>query len=530
MVMRIGGLASGMDTDTVVKQMLSREQARVDKVKGQKQILQWQQETYRDFIGQIQKFKNKYFDQLNKATYALSNSFFSSKTSTVVGSDSGAVSITPSNTANSGTYKVDVTTVAKGAKVEATLNAKLTDSLSGVGINTGEKITIKGTGISDTVIEVKDSTKTISDLVSLINNDTNLKGNINASYSEITGKLSIETVNTGNAQELTVTDSFSNNNIKFLDSNVQNPIEGQKALGVNGNIKVTVNGGASTYTTNKFTVDGIAFNIKDIGTTPTSTTFEVSPNVDKAVDNIKEFVKTYNEMIDGIASKIYERKQYKYSPLTDEQKKEMKEDEIKSWESKCKEGIIKGDSTLEKMLLDMRQAFSTSIDGKTVKGVSINLKDIGIGTSADFTQRGKLEIDEEKLRTALKERPDDVAKLFTQESSDYPYDKKTGYGGNPNRRDNVGIFVRLSDIVEDNIGTIGGKGFLLKKAGITGDITVTQNTISDTIKEKDTLLSDLIRKMSDKEAMLYNKFATLESVMNKYNSQSSWLTQQLGGM
>ncbi|MGI6587218.1 MAG: flagellar cap protein FliD N-terminal domain-containing protein [Peptococcia bacterium] len=42
--MRVGGLASGMDIDQIVQDMMRAERKRVDVVEQNKQILEWRQE------------------------------------------------------------------------------------------------------------------------------------------------------------------------------------------------------------------------------------------------------------------------------------------------------------------------------------------------------------------------------------------------------------------------------------------------------------------------------------------------------
>ena len=57
----ISGLASGMDTDSIVESLLMGTQTKIDKQTGLKQQLEWKQETYRDLIGKINTFGDKYF-------------------------------------------------------------------------------------------------------------------------------------------------------------------------------------------------------------------------------------------------------------------------------------------------------------------------------------------------------------------------------------------------------------------------------------------------------------------------------------
>ena len=59
--LRITGLATGLDTDNVVKQLMQVEKMKVDKVLQEKQLIQWQQDLYREIIGDINTFKSTYF-------------------------------------------------------------------------------------------------------------------------------------------------------------------------------------------------------------------------------------------------------------------------------------------------------------------------------------------------------------------------------------------------------------------------------------------------------------------------------------
>lgn len=63
---RIPGLATGMDTDSMVKQMLSGEQNKVDKAKQKQQSVKWQQEIYRAVIKDVKDLQDKYFSVTSK--------------------------------------------------------------------------------------------------------------------------------------------------------------------------------------------------------------------------------------------------------------------------------------------------------------------------------------------------------------------------------------------------------------------------------------------------------------------------------
>src|SRR3712207_8151347 len=57
---RITGLATGMDTDAMVKKMIMREQQRIDKANGDKQYNQWRQEEYIGIIKDTRELRDDF--------------------------------------------------------------------------------------------------------------------------------------------------------------------------------------------------------------------------------------------------------------------------------------------------------------------------------------------------------------------------------------------------------------------------------------------------------------------------------------
>lgn len=56
MVMRIGGLASGMDIDSMVEKLMQAEKAPLNKLFQQKQKYEWQRDAYRDVNKKLKAF------------------------------------------------------------------------------------------------------------------------------------------------------------------------------------------------------------------------------------------------------------------------------------------------------------------------------------------------------------------------------------------------------------------------------------------------------------------------------------------
>lgn len=424
--------------------------------------------------------------------------------------------------------------------------------------------------ISDEIVDPDDPAQTITGAknmtISNIIDDIYSKANVKLSYSQLTRKFMLESDVTGAAQSIyvemgsdlsedakKVTNDFLNS---IFGSNDVLPSpdgdgyfdrisdEGKDAIvtivnpdyisqqGYEGNTVVKSN--------NSFTIDGVTYNLnkvseKDANGDFVPTTITLTKNSQKTFDKIKEFVDKYNELIGKINEKVDEKKQYKYLPLTDEQKNEMSEDEIKKWEEKAKEGLLSGDSTLANMLYNMRNAFYDAVQTNydDSRSIGVSLSSIGITTSNNISERGKLIIDEKKLKDALDNNGDKVANLFTKISSSQPsYSPDMGQAARSARYKEEGLFQRINDIFQDNLRTFrnnnGQKGTLLEKAGIKGDYTEFDNLLTDELNKKDKMLNELADKLLERENRYYLQFSKLETAMQRLNDQSNWLYQQLG--
>lgn len=362
-----------------------------------------------------------------------------------------------------------------------------------------------------------DSKKTLNNIIS----DIATKENVNISYSQLTKCFSITSKTTGAAQTISASDTTGS----FITSLFGGAVN---ATGTDAEVEITEPGQGKTtvyQSSNDFSIDGISYSLKDIG----ETSFSTAGNPSKIVDKVKDFINQYNSLIQDINDKISEKKQYSYKPLTDAQKADMKDDDIKKWEDKAKQGIISNDVDLESMLSKMRMSFYDA-----VKDAGITLNDIGLSTTNDLSKSGQIVIDEEKLRAAIQKDPDKVMNIFIKKSNSQPSyiandSKDVNAAANRKTRYNEeGIFQRLNDIMQDYTRTFNGKGTLIKKAGIKGDSTEFKNAFSDRIKEKLTAITNMTKALQTKEDNYYKKFSALETAMNKMNSQQSWLAQQLG--
>jgi flagellar hook-associated protein 2 len=306
------------------------------------------------------------------------------------------------------------------------------------------------------------------------------------------------------------------------------PMEGTSALsdlGIEANYtegedaEAVIDGETVKRGSNSFTIGGITYTLHS--ESAVEQTISCTMDVDGIYEGIFDFVEKYNETIGIMNDKISEEYKREYLPLTDEQKAEMSEEEIENWEVKAKTGLLRNDSLIENIVYKMRRAVSDSIED--VSGI---LADIGITTSG-YMNKGKLEIDEVKLRSAIEDNPDRVMNIFSKESEiDYYYDLSDE--DREIRYNESGIMQRLSDILEYNVGITGEKGMLLQKAGMEGDRSEYDNLLYKNIAKYDQEIEDMREELYDKEEEYYRKFSVVEKMIAQMNAQSEWMFSQLG--
>lgn len=501
MTTRISGLMSGLDIDTLVKDMMKSKRAPLDKLTQQKQTLEWQREQYRDINAKIVDFRqNKLFN------YGLSSAI-SAKQVSVTGNTS-AVSAKANSDAVVGNISIEVTDLATGDSVmsqatgfgavdmNATLKTLKTSKGFAYTADADGKITVN-VGASGS-IKLDENTDTLATFISKLNSSKD--ANVNAYLDGSTGKISITSKGTGDASTIAVdlgATIFSNFNLGAVD-------QGHDA-------DVTINGIATKRSSNTFTENGvqITLNAKTLGT---AATLKTTSNTDKIVDTIKSFVKDYNDLLDTVNKKLGEERYRSFTPLTSDQKKEMSDDEVKLWEDKAKSGLLRNDSTFGVMVSSFRLAAITDVN---VNGQDVNLTAFGI-TTGDYTQKGKLVVDEEKLRKALDSNPDQVIGFFSQkvtETSSVPSKAAV----NPNN----GLFARLSNISMFALSELATKAGTSRVSSATDVAFSADSRIGEQLRSLDNRMSDMTRRLTMAEDRYYKQFAAMESAMSKYSSQSS---------
>lgn len=501
---RIGGLASGLDTDSIIQGLMSVEKTKYNKLYQQKQLLEWQRQDYMDMASVISSFKDYVFN------LKLSSNFVKYKTSGEA-VDSGYVSVTGTANALEGSYQIKVEQLATQANaVVNDLTVITKDDQNNVKLQV--ELTIGSSTVTKT-IELTwnpgDSTSTFgANLAKSINEAFSSDGGLKAYYDSTLNKLIIASQKTGSNVSFTVKDV--NNNYAQIAS----------GTGTDARIYIKDNFNNEsliTSTTNTINVYGMSITLNkatlDVQGSAQYKSFSISKDVDTIVNNIKDFINKYNELVSKIYNKITEKRNRDYLPLTEEQKSQMKDTDIQKWEEAAKKGLLYGDSILSSFLDNMRNYLY-----KQVPGLPSNLDTIseaGIETYSYFeSKEGKIYIkDEAKLRDAIANNFDAFVKLFTSSGDD------------TKSIDDDGIFQRFYSLANDTLKKIydkAGKPYFTNTYDPNSSIGKQLRSIIDQMNTE----QERLQKVEDR---YYRQFTQLEQLIAQMNTQSSWLSQQFSG-
>ncbi|MBH5320625.1 flagellar filament capping protein FliD [Paenibacillus sp. GSMTC-2017] len=599
-MLRVGGLASGMETDLIIKDLMAAKRIPLDKMIQKKQLLEWKRDDYRTMNNKIRELKDAAFDM------KLESGYLSKK---VTSSQENKVTVSATSLASEGQHSIKIDQLAQGASLTSGDLAGAAGggkTLGSLNLSSDTQLVVTGEKGSKSInIKTSDS---VTQMVALINNETASTGvratydekldriffnstksgtlsqvnlelangnNINSIFgftgsSEVTvGGMSsltgdsyvnsgitgtqVLTVNYGSKQynfNVTATTKVadlvsqmnsgmindgvgvklnSSGQLEFSNSNAGTPITfsdvsgdivmklgldntwiKSSAINAKGlNAKVEFNGIKAEYNSNSFEIAGFNFTAKE--TTNTAVNIGVSQDVDAVFERIKTFIGKYNTLIDDVNKELVEKKQRDFKPLTPEQREAMKEEDIKKWEEKAKMGMLSNDTLLSGALSTMRSSLSAFVGGipdgqlKSLAEIGISSSNIvGKTISGSYSDKGKIYIDEKKLKQALTDNPEEVMAIFTKNGATEATD---------------GIATRLHDQtttilkqITDRAGTITSvdKSFSLGKESL--DITEQ--------------MKRLTARLADMETRYYKQFTAMEKHISKMNSQSSWLSQQ----
>lgn len=543
-LLRMTGMYSGMDTESIVSQLVKTKSTKVTNLKNEQKKLEWKQTAWQDLNSKIYNMYSKTLSNLRlTSAYSKKSTVSSDSTKATVVASEGAVNGTQTlkvnKLAKSGYLtgakldgKTSTTTGTDGKDVTKVVNWETTDKLSEIDSNlTGKTISIttgSGTDAKTTDIEIT-ADMTINDLVAKFKD-----AGVNASFDTTNQRFFINSTGTGSAKNFTLTSDDStalaslglDPNTTYTDINGSKnscvKIEGQDA-------EIVLNGATFVSDSNTFSINGLTINT--LGVTDEEISLVTSTDYDGIYNTIKDFLTEYNDLINEMDKLYNADSARKYDMLTNDEKDSMTDDEVEQWEDKIKSALLRKDNSLYNVMNTLTTTmmdgyYENNLSDKQKKNMSASeisawykenggkkhyLSDYGIGTLSYFEAQ-----DNEHHAYHINGDADDE---FTSTKEDK----------------------LKATIAEDPEGTANFFATLCKTLYSKLDETMSESTEYSSIykvyndkqlkkdyKDYTTKISDAEDELNDYEDRWYNKFSKMEVALSKLQSQTSSISSMLG--
>lgn len=216
MGIRMSGLFSNLDTDSIIKEMMKAKRTKLTKIENKKTKMEWKQEKWKDLNTKLMAlYENELTDIKKQATYLVKK---------VTSSNESAVTATGEDASN-GAHTVQVNQLAspqywtsgqlssyvdaEGKTVSPTRSTKLTD----LGIARGTVFTIKTqNGAKTYEYEVTSGSETLGNFVDALG-----KNGLSARYDEGQKRIFIGSKESGQDQSFTIESSYNTGTNGFND-------------------------------------------------------------------------------------------------------------------------------------------------------------------------------------------------------------------------------------------------------------------------------------------------------------------------
>lgn len=491
MVMRVGGIVSGMDIEGMVSKLMAAERMPLERLQQEQKSLEWKRDSFRDINSHLLDLDKMMLDMKLTTTY---------KPKQVTSSMENAVTATASSSASNGNYNIDVQELATS---EMQVGAKGIEADFKIDVNNAKEHTFYTYDDKGAPQEHKFTVKEGDSLKDVLKNITNSSnGNVRAFYDESADRVVLETTRTGKYNEDGNEITFGEDSQDFFGKTLGLTGEGLDVKAAT-NAKFTYNDGLEIESrSNEYTINGLQLSFHNV--TNGNARLSVNTDVDDSVDKIMNFIDKYNETIDKMNGSQLEERHRDFPPLTEEQREEMTEDQIKRWEEKAKSGLLRGEATIRDGMYTLRQSMQQTV---STDGAFNHISQVGITTTKNYLDGGRLEVNEEKLRAALRDNPDDVFKLFS----------------NDDKGEARGLINRFDDALDRTRASIE------RKAG-KSTATLDNYSIGKEIKHLNDRISIFETRMEKVEQRYWNQFTAMEKAISDLEQQSSQLFSQFGDM
>ncbi|SNB47027.1 flagellar filament capping protein FliD [Geobacter sp. DSM 9736] len=468
----IGGLATGIDTTTLISQLMKLERRPQQILASKRDKVQGQVDAFTTINSLLSSFKS-IVAGMNTPTS------FIGKTSSV--GDGTVLTATAASTAATGAHDIVVTTLAKSERQvsdNTPINGKTGyDSATDLNLNTGT-IVITG-GALPVNVTIAEGQNSLSGIAAAINSSgANVTASVLNDGTSSPYRLVITGKDTGNyAVDFSglTTVPVAPNGPAYVNPSF---IKAGPTYQAGSAAVFSVDGVAITKTSNTISdvIPGVTFTLlKEGGAT---TNISIGNDIAGVTKKINEFIGSYNSIMSQID------KQTDYNASTK------------------KGGVLSGDSTLRTIKDKLQNILTTPVSGITGK-YSI-LAEIGIKTNY---VDGTLTLDSTQLSSALNSNFDDVVKLFTQNG-----------GVSGLQTSEYGVAEQYKLVIDNLTHAYEGP-----TSTANGLISTRIRGLNDTIKNINDQIDAMELRMVQKEDNLKKQFSALEKLVSNLQGQGSSL-------
>ena len=518
MPIRLTGINSGMDTESIITELVKAKSAKKDKLVKAQTKLEWKQEAWKELNSKVYGLYTKTLSNLRL------EGDYSKKVTKL--SDESVANIVTGGNAVDGVQELKISKLAKsgyltGGKIEredkkgnVTANTTLKElGITGDDLSFNVEIGPEGSPRETKEIKVTERT-TVSELVTQLK-DAGLNVNFDEKNQRffISSKESGEAANfelkSGNGDVLSKLgldyekyENMTSDELANVESDkIPHKIDGTDA-------EILLNGATFKSNTNTFEINGLTITANKVTDAPVTLT--TTQDTDGIYDMIKNFLKEYNTIINELDSLYNAESSKGYEPLTEEEKEAMSEKEVEKWEEKIKKSILRKDDTVNKVASAMKSIMlqgvmvgATEVDGKMVGGTQMYLSDFGINTLGYFTaaenEKNAYHIDGDPDNTNTANKEDKLKAMIASEPDTV-----------------IDFFSNLTKNLYNKIGD------MMKKTDYSSSFTL----YDDVLMKKDyddykKQIADQEKKITAFEDRYYDKFAAMETALSKLQSKES---------
>lgn len=276
-----------------------------------------------------------------------------------------------------------------------------------------------------------------------------------------------------------------------------------KAVRITGqDSEIVLNGATFTNNTNNYSINGLTIQALNVTGTD-EVTITTDTDVDGIYDMIKGFLKDYNDLVKSVDVAYNAASSKGYEPLTSDEKDAMSDDEVKKWEEKIKDSLLRKDSTLGSVLDTMKNDMARSFK---VGDKSYSLSSFGISTLGYFSspenETGVYHIDGNKDDTYTSANTDKLKAMIASDPDTV-----------------ITFFSQLASQLYKDLGS------KMTASSTSSAYTIYNDKQMNTqYSEYNTKISEAEDKVTTWEDYYYSKFSAMESALAKMNAQSSSLT------